>query len=228
MMSEMGDIANNIRSVRNEISRACERTGRDPSHITLMAVTKGAGPDEIKEAVDEGIKDFGENKVQEALNKIYLFSDRKDIKWHMIGHLQTNKVKPALSLFDEIHSVDSLKLAQKINEEAKGAGKTVPVCIEINVSGEQSKYGLSPSIIRPFLDGSRNLNNLRIEGLMTMAPFSENPGDSRSYFKELARLAANNGLKGLCMGMSGDFTVAIEEGATIIRVGRAIFGKGPK
>ncbi len=223
----MSRIKENIRSVYGEISRACVKTGRDPSDVILMAVTKGVAPEAVREAADEGIRNFGENKVQEASDKIPHFSENKDIRWHMIGHLQTNKVKAALSLFDEIHSVDSLKLARKINDAAKVSGKIVPIYAEINVSGEQSKYGVSPSMLKSFLSDVKGLSGLKIEGLMTMAPFSEDPEESRPYFKELAGLAAENGLRGLCMGMSGDFIVAIEEGATIIRVGRAIFAESP-
>ncbi|MFA5105028.1 MAG: YggS family pyridoxal phosphate-dependent enzyme [Candidatus Margulisiibacteriota bacterium] len=224
----MSGVRTNIRSVRDEISRACERIGRDPADVTLMAVTKGESIDTIKEAIDEGIRHLGESKVQEALNKIPVFSGNNDLTWYMIGHLQTNKMKQALSLFGEIHSVDSLNLAHKINETVKDSGKIIPIYIEINISGEQSKYGLSPSMLRSFLSSAQFFSGIKIEGLMTLAPFSKNPEESRPYFKELARLAGANGLKGLCMGMSGDFIVAIEEGATIIRVGRAIFKESPE
>lgn len=223
MMSGMSDIAGNIRSVREQIFRAAERAGRDPESVTLMAVTKGVGADAIKEAVDEGILDLGENRVQEASEKLPDLFAAGRVRRHMIGHLQTNKVKPAVSLFDEVHSVDSLRLAQKINEEAQKAGKIVPVYLEINVSGETSKYGLVPGTIPDVLSSVRELSSIKVVGLMTMAPYSADPQDSRPYFRALAGLASSAGLSGLSMGMSGDFIVAIEEGATIIRVGRAIF-----
>jgi len=226
-MSGMSDIAGNIRSVREQIFRAAERAGRDPASVTLMAVTKGIGPDAIKEAVDEGILDLGENRVQEASEKLSGLSAAGRVRRHMIGHLQTNKVKPAVSLFDEVHSVDSLRLAQKISEEAQKAGKVVPVYLEINVSGETSKYGLVPGTIPDVISSVRELSSIKVVGLMTMAPYSADPQDSRPYFRSLAGLASSAGLSRLSMGMSGDFIVAIEEGATIIRVGRAIF-KSPK
>lgn len=227
MMSGMSDIAGNIRSVREQIFRAAERAGRDPASVTLMAVTKGIGPDAIKEAVDEGILDLGENRVQEASEKLSGLSAAGRVRRHMIGHLQTNKVKPAVSFFDEVHSVDSLRLAQKISEEAQKAGKVVPVYLEINVSGETSKYGLVPGTIPDVISSVRELSSIKVVGLMTMAPYSADPQDSRPYFRSLAGLASSAGLSRLSMGMSGDFIVAIEEGATIIRVGRAIF-KSPK
>jgi len=223
----MSYIKNNIEDVLKKIEMAAFSSGRRPDDVVLMAVTKGVMADQIREAADLGISDLGENKIQEASGKVPGLSDIKGIKWHMIGHLQTNKVKAAVSLFDAIHSLDSLKLAQKINPEASGIGKVLPVYIEVNVSGEKSKYGIEPSRLGHLLNDAGALHNIRIEGLMTMAPFSSDPEDSRPYFKELSRLASGHGLKGLCMGMSGDFTVAIEEGATIIRVGRAIFQEKP-
>jgi len=223
----MSYIKNNIKDVLKKIETAASSSGRRPSDIVLMAVTKGVMADQIKEAVDLGISDLGENRIQEASGKVPELSDIKGIKWHMIGHLQTNKVKAAVSLFDAIHSLDTSKLAQKISAEASGIGKVLPVYIEVNVSGEKSKYGIEPPALEDLLNDAGSLHNIKVEGLMTMAPFSSDPEDSRPYFKELARLASCHGLKGLCMGMSGDFTVAIEEGATIIRVGRAIFQEKP-
>ncbi len=223
----MGHISANIRSVKEDILRAAEKVGRDPDHITLMAVTKGVSPDGIKEAMEEGIADFGENRVQEASEKITYFSGSRDIRWHMIGHLQTNKARTAVSLFNKIHSVDTLKLAAKINDAALESKKIIPVYIELNISGEQSKYGARPSDLNVLLEKMREMPALSLEGFMTMAPFSEDPQNSRGYFREMSVLAKYHGLKGLCMGMSQDFIVAIEEGATIIRVGRAIFGERP-
>lgn len=223
----MSYVKNNIKDVLKKIETAAFSSGRRPDDIILMAVTKGVMADQIKEAVDLGISDLGENRIQEASCKIPELSDIKGIKWHMIGHLQTNKVKTAVSLFDAVHSLDTLRLAQKIDSEAADAGKVLPVYIEVNVSGEKSKYGIEPSALPALLSDAEALHNIKIEGLMTMAPFSSDPEDSRPYFKELARLASGHGLKGLCMGMSGDFTIAIEEGATIIRVGRAIFQEKP-
>lgn len=223
----MSYIKNNVKDVFKKIEMAAFSSGRDPGEIALMAVTKGVAVDRIRESVDLGVSDLGENRIQEASGKIPELSDIKGIKWHMIGHLQTNKVKTAVSLFDSIHSLDTSRLARKINAESADAGKVLPVYIEVNVSGEKSKYGVAPSELGVLLNDAGGLLNIRVEGLMTMAPFSSDPEDSRPYFKELARLAYGHGLKGLCMGMSNDFTVAIEEGATIIRVGRAIFQEKP-
>lgn len=224
MISGMSQVADNIRAVRASLRAAADRSGRDPSGITLMAVTKGQDLRALQEALGEGISDIGENRVQEAASKSLLLPRDGRVRWHMIGHLQTNKVRTALSIFDHVHSVDSLRLARAVNEEAGRAGRTVPVYAEVNVSGENSKYGILPGSLPSFLEELRGMTNLRMEGLMTMAPFSRDPEGSRPYFRMLAKLARERGVSGLSMGMSGDFTVAIEEGATIIRVGRAIFG----
>jgi len=219
-------IKENIGIIREKIAKAAKRAGRDPDGVTLMAVTKKIPVDVIREAAVLGITDMGENKVQEASEKTSCPGMGTGIKWHMIGHLQTNKVKQAVRLFDEIHSVDSIRLAREIHKRSAEAGKVMPVYIEVNVSGETSKYGVPPSGLSDLLEEAKGIDRIEVKGLMTMAPYSDDPEDSRPYFRELTKLAREHGLSGLSMGMSGDFEVAIEEGATIIRVGTAIFEDG--
>jgi len=215
----------NIKEVRRRINEAAERAGRDPKGITLIAVTKTAAVDQVKEAIDSGVTDFGENRVQAAKEKISCLSGFPDIKWHMIGHLQTNKVKQAALLFDAVHSVDSLRLAKELSLKAIEVQKTMPVFIEVNVSGEETKYGIKEGEAEGLIEESRRLGGLELKGLMTMAPFSDDPEASRPYFRSLKLKAESLKLKELSMGMSGDFEVAIEEGATIVRIGSAIFNK---
>lgn len=216
-------IRENIESVRQRIARSAEKAGRDPQEITFMAVTKTATVDQVKEGIECGLKDFGENRVQVAAQKIPCLSIYTDIKWHMIGHLQTNKVKQAVELFHLVHSVDSIKLANEMNLRAIEVQKTVPVFVEINVSGEETKYGIKEGEAEGLTEEIRRLKGLELRGLMTMAPYSGDPEASRPYFKKLKLMAESLKLKELSMGMSGDFEVAIEEGATILRVGSAIF-----
>ena len=223
-LSKVERIKQNIENVRKRIDEAAKRAGRNASEITLVAVTKTASLKQVKEAVEAGIIDFGENRVQVAKEKVKYFSDISNINWHMIGHLQTNKVKDAVKIFKVIHSVDSIKLAKEINKEAGKLNFTIPVFIEVNVSGEQSKFGIKPEEIHKLREIIDDLEYVKVKGLMTMAPFFSDPQMSRPYFKRLFQLAEEEGLKELSMGMSDDFDVAIEEGATIIRVGRAIFG----
>ncbi len=220
----MGKVSQNIAEVRRRIAESCHKVSRDPSSVTLLAVTKTATLDQIKEALDSGVSDFGENKVQQAVQKAGLLSGL-NINWHMIGHLQTNKAKQAVPLFKAIHSVDSIKLAQELDRRCSEAGGIMPVYLEVNVSGEQSKYGVSSEKIRELYEEVRKLESLKVEGLMTMAPYSEDPELSRPFFKQLRHLSSVLGLPGLSMGMSGDYHIAIEEGATIIRVGTSIFNR---
>ncbi len=224
-------IADNIRTIRNRMAAAAARAGRDPAGIRLMAVSKTVEPERIRQAIDAGIGLLGENYVQEAREKIPAVGQA--VQWHMIGHLQTNKVKYVVTLFDWIHSVDRLELAQELSRRAGQHGRVLNVLIEINVSGEASKNGARPADVLELARQVAALPNLSIRGLMTMPPYSDDPENSRPYFVALRRLRdelAAAALPGvamaeLSMGMTDDFEVAIEEGATIIRVGRAIFGE---
>lgn len=220
----MSNVPGNISELNDRIKAACERSKRKADDIKLVAVTKTASIGQIEEAIACGQKDFGENKLQAAEEKLLHFKDKPFLNWHMIGHLQTNKVKNVIGNFSLIHSLDSFHLAKEIDKRAAEKGIIAKTLIEVNVSGEKSKFGIKPEEISALLSEVSKLPNIKVEGLMTMAPFSENPENSRPYFKKLFRLAEENGLKELSMGMSGDFEVAIEEGSTIIRIGQAIFG----
>jgi len=225
------DIVSNIMNIRQRMAAAAERSGRNPADIQLMAVSKTVPPERIREALNAGITWFGENYVQEAREKIPAIG--QNASWHMIGHLQTNKVKYVVHLFDWIHSVDRLELAKELDKRAAQNQRTLKVLIEVNVSGEASKNGMEPSRVLEFVRQISVLPNLSVQGLMTMPPYSDNPEDARPFFIALRRLrdeiASENipgvQMKELSMGMTDDFEVAIEEGATIIRVGRAIFGE---
>jgi pyridoxal phosphate enzyme (YggS family) len=224
-------IADNIRTVKDRIVFAAKRAGRDPASVRLVVVTKTVDHERIKEAVDAGATIFGENRVQEARGKVEKLGGVAS--WHLIGHLQVNKAKYAVKLFDLIHSVDSLELAAEIDKQAAKIGKKQNVLVEVNIAGEASKAGMAvkkaPALVREIAKH----NNIAIQGLMTIPPFSEEPEDSRPYFcvlRELSETLAgenipNAAMKELSMGMSGDFEVAIEEGATMVRVGTLIFGE---
>jgi hypothetical protein len=216
------DIEANVREVQRRIARACERSHRSPGEITLVVVTKEVGISAIKAAFDCGIRDFGENRVQEAEDKIAQLSDLKpDVTWHMVGHLQSNKAKTAVELFDIIHSVDSVKLAEILSHRAK---KTLPVLLQVNVSGEATKSGFAVNEVGAAVEEIRQLPNLRLVGLMTIAPLAAETEEVRPVFRKLRELRDSLGLEHLSMGMTDDFEVAIEEGATMLRIGRAIFG----
>jgi len=225
------DIVSNIMIIRQRMAAAAQRSGRDPGDIQLMAVSKTIPPEHIREAADAGITLFGENYVQEAREKIPAIS--QDVSWHMIGHLQTNKVKYVVNLFHWIHSVDRLELAQELDKRARLNQRTLKVLIEVNVSGEASKSGMEPSRVLELVRQTSGLPHLNVRGLMTMPPYSDDPEQSRPYFQALSQLRdeisvaaiPNIRMDELSMGMTDDFEVAIEEGATIIRVGRAIFGE---
>ena len=224
-------VSENLKVVMDRIASAAKRAGRDPSSIRLVVVTKTIDRDRIREAVAAGAAILGENRVQEAKEKIEALG--KIAGWHLIGHLQTNKAKYAVKLFDLIHSVDNLELAQELDRQAAKTGKVQDVLIEVNIADEASKAGMAvkgaPALVRE----AARLKNISIQGLMTMPPYSENPRDSRSYFRMLRELAEtiakgnipNVSMQELSMGMSGDFEVAVEEGATLVRVGTAIFGE---
>lgn len=215
-------VKENLENVKRRIKLAAEKAGRDPISIKLLAVTKEAEFDQIKEAIEAGISDVGENRVKDAVNKKKLF-DSHVLTWHMIGHLQSNKVKDAVKTFSLIHSVDSLKLACVVNTEAGKEGKTQDILLEVNVSGEGSKFGIKPEALSELVGEVRRLKHVNLLGLMTMAPFCEDPEKARPYFKKLKELSDKHGLKEISMGMTQDFEVAIEEGATIVRIGSAIF-----
>lgn len=222
-----------ISNLYRRISHSAMRAGRNPEEVNLIAVTKTVQVEKIIEAIEAGVRIFGENRVQEARQKIPEVSNKyKDskISWHMIGTLQKNKVKYAVRLFDMIHSVDSLDLAREINREAERVGKIQDILIEIKLSPEEKKHGIRPDELFGLLEHLYLLKNINVRGLMTIPPYSDNPEDSRPYFRRLRGLledAQKRGfpLRELSMGMSGDFEVAIDEGATMVRIGTAIFGE---
>lgn len=221
-------IAENLKAVREKIKAAAFRAGRNPDDIKIVVVTKTIDIERIIEAIRAGALILGENRVQEAQKKVMsdelrVMSD--EVEWHLIGHLQTNKAKTAVRLFDLIHSVDSLHLAREINKYAEGVGKIQDILIEVNVSGEKSKYGIRPEELEGFLKDISAFKSLNVKGLMTMPPFSEDPEDSRYYFRRLKELAEDFRLNELSMGMSNDYEIAVEEGATMVRIGTAIFGE---
>jgi pyridoxal phosphate enzyme (YggS family) len=227
-------IPDNIAAVRHQLATAARRTGRRPEEIALMAVTKTVEPARIRAAFEAGLRVFGENRVQEFAGKAAALDDLVDAKWHMIGHLQTNKTAKAAELFVAADSIDSLKLAEKLNAAAEKLGKKLAVLIEINVGGETAKSGIvldSPEIEK-ILSAAPRLQSLSFQGLMTVPPFTDDPQGARPYFRKLRELRdalAKRTLPSvrmdvLSMGMSHDFEVAIEEGSTCLRVGTAIFG----
>ncbi|HBR17684.1 MAG: YggS family pyridoxal phosphate enzyme [Deltaproteobacteria bacterium RIFCSPLOWO2_12_FULL_43_16] len=226
--------AKNIGIIRERIERAAKHVGREPREITLLAATKSVDVKRMQEAVKAGVTVFGENYVQEAKRKIKdLERSKKDIRWHFIGNLQKNKAKDAVLLFDMIESVDSIGLAKELNKRAK---EKIDVLIQVNLAKEKTKGGVTEHEALVLAREIAKLENLSLKGLMTIPPYFENPEMSRPYFTELRRLAEkirrenipNVIMKDLSMGMSHDFEIAIEEGATIIRVGTAIFGERPK
>lgn len=228
----MGTMKEGLEDTQQAIINAALRAGRDPSEVTLVAVGKTKPASMIQELYDLGVRDFGENKVQELTAKYEELP--KDIRWHMIGHLQSNKVKYIVDKVAMIHSVDSLRLAQVIEKEAaKKNVDHIDVLLEVNVSGEESKYGMTPAEVEEQIDQFLDLERVRIRGFMTVAPFAEDPEEVRPYFKRLKQLSVdiqkktidnNIDVALLSMGMSGDFEAAIEEGASFVRVGTRIFG----
>lgn len=215
--------------VLDNIKKACERSGRNPEDITLISVTKTHGAELINEAIDAGAKDIGENKAQELCNK---YDDVKPVRWHFIGHLQTNKVKTIIDKVVMIQSVDSDKLASEIDKRAKSSGVVMDILVEINIGMEDSKSGATEEEARDLIKKIRDeYQNLRVRGLMCVPPITDNPENSRRYFRKLKdifesikELSEDENFDTLSMGMSGDYEVAIEEGATVVRVGTAIFG----
>ena len=224
-------VSENFKIVIDRIAAAAKRAGRDPSDVRLVVVTKTVTIGNIQEVVSAGAQVLGENRVQEAKEKIELVGPIA--AWHLIGRLQTNKAKYAVKLFDLIHSVDTLDLAQEIDRQAAKIGKIQDVLIEVNIAGEAQKAGVGMQDAASLVREAAKLTHLSIKGLMTVPPYSDNPEDSRSHFKKLKELTSllyRENIPGvsmaeLSMGMSGDFEVAVEEGATIVRVGTAVFGK---
>jgi PLP dependent protein len=231
-------IAENLRRVQERIARAGERAGRDRTEFSLLAVTKTVQPERIREAYSLGVRLFGENRVQEFASKAQVLGDLKDIEWHMIGHLQSNKARTAAELFQAVDSVDSLRLLGRLNNVAQQLGKTMPILIEINIGGEQAKSGVAPDSaeFEHILAAAPSCNHLQICGLMTVPPYNDDPEQSRPFFRRMRALCdeiASRKLPAvqmstLSMGMSHDFEVAVEEGSTCVRVGTAIFGDRPK
>ena len=250
-----------LERVRERIQQACQRSGRDPSAVTLVCVTKGVSPETIQQAIALGVTDIGENRVQEARQKRFRIADfglRIDqppeksaihnsqsaissVRWHLIGHLQRNKAKLAVELFDVVHSVDSLELIEELGKAlgsrlkalGKGEVKPLEVFVQVNVSGEETKFGCEPNQVTPLVQAISKCQQLRFVGLMTMAPFTEDPELARPYFRHLRQLRDDLAVAlsleppafSLSMGMSQDFEVAIEEGADLVRIGTAIFGE---
>lgn len=229
-------IAQNIASVRERIERAVRRANRSPESVRLVAVSKTVEAQRIRDACAAGLREFGENRVQEAAAKKPALADLA-IRWHMVGHLQSNKAQKAAELFDEIQSVDSLPLAEKLDHAVEKTGRErLPILVQVRMGGEPTKSGVEDKELLSLARGIARLEHLAIQGLMSIPPFFEDPEQARPYFRRLRELAgelAGAGIAGmstqeLSMGMSHDFEVAIEEGATIVRIGTAIFGQRPK
>ncbi len=224
-------IKEQLKSVEEKICRACGRSGRSREEVTLIAVSKTKPIEDLKEAYVHGARCFGENKVQEITEKYPQMPE--DVKWHMIGHLQRNKIKYIIDKVTLIHSVDSLRLAGAIQTEAAKHRITMPILIEVNVAGEESKFGLSVEETLPLIEQVSTMENLRVQGLMTIAPYVDDPEENRWVFQKLKKLSVDISRKNinnvtmcvLSMGMTGDYEVAIEEGATMVRVGTGIFGE---
>lgn len=224
----MSALAENLETIRARIAAACARAGRDPASVRLLGASKGVEAERIREAMTAGLNLFGENRVQEAAVKIEEVGG--GAYWHLIGHLQKNKTRAAVECFDLIQSVDSLALAQIVDREAARAGKRMPILLEVNVAGEKTKFGFPPDELLARIQEINALRCLEIHGLMAIPPFCEQAEKARPYFRALRALQERLGretdipLAELSMGMSHDFEIAIEEGATLVRVGTALFG----
>ena len=224
-------ILENIKQVEENIIKSCDKVGRDPKEVTLIAVSKTKPYTAIEEALPSGVLDYGENKVQELTEKYEILP--KDIRWHMIGHLQRNKVKYLVGKVELIHSVDSLRLANQIETEFAKKNEIANILIEVNMANEESKFGITSETTEQLVREISKLEHVRIKGLMTIAPYTDNPETNREYFRNMKKLSVditeknidNVSMNVLSMGMTGDYQVAIEEGATMIRVGTGIFGE---
>lgn len=232
-MSETGTLASSLGAIRSRIEAACHRGGRKPEEVRLIAVSKTVPAERVREAVALGIRDLGENRVQEATEKAAALGAGPT--WHLLGHLQSNKAKKAVELFSWVHSLDSAEIAGEVAKRSAAIGKTIDALIELNLTGESQKTGLDPARLDETVEAIRNLPGLRLRGLMTMAPFTDDLETVRRCFRELrdtlerTRDLHNLGpdFRDLSMGMTGDFEIAIEEGSTMIRIGRALFGDRP-
>lgn len=223
-------LAENLKVVQKEIVAALSRAGRSGEKVRLVTVTKTVGPEQIREAVALGLRDFGENRLQEAKPKLQLFPE---LRWHFIGHLQTNKVKDVLAGFNLIHSLDRFSLARELQRRAERLDMEARCLLQLNISGEKSKFGLAANELPDFLDALRDFTRIKVEGLMTMAPWSDDPEEARPVFRRLRELQQTHArpgmkLRELSMGMTNDYTVAVEEGATMVRIGTALFGARPE
>lgn len=229
------ELEENLSEVEDKIKNAAVKAGRDRKDIKLVCVSKTNPVEALQDALDLGVRVFGENKVQELVGKIDHFEEQgyKDIEWHLIGHLQTNKVKYIIGRVKMIHSVESLKLAETIDSESKKKNVVTDVLVEVNIGNEDSKFGITPEETPDFIENISKLENIRVKGLMCIAPFVEDPEENRKFFSKMKKLSVdierknihNVSMCELSMGMTGDYTVAIEEGATMVRVGTGIFGK---
>lgn len=223
-------LKDSLNEVKKNISEACKRVGRDPKDVTLIAVSKTKPVEMLSEVYNEGVRDFGENYVQELVDKIEIMP--KDIRWHMIGHLQRNKVKYLVGKVACIHSVDSIRLAEEINERSVKSGIVTEIMAEVNIAGEESKFGFKRDEVYDFAEKVSVMKGVKLTGLMTSAPYVADPEENRIYFREMKSLSVdinaknidNVNITGLSMGMTNDYVVAVEEGATHVRVGTAIFG----
>jgi pyridoxal phosphate enzyme (YggS family) len=231
MSEELNFIYDNCDRIRERISAAARRAGRDPSDVKLIAVSKTVDPDRIRKALEWGIADLGENRVQELCDKADILDG--GFRWHLIGHLQTNKVKYIIDKVGMIHSLDRMELAEEIQKRAEKAGRVVEALVQVNVAAEDTKFGISPEEALGFIRNVAEMGNIKIKGLMTIAPLAESPEEVRWVFAGLRKLLIdirkenidNIDMDCLSMGMSNDFEVAIEEGATMVRIGTALFGK---
>ncbi len=220
-------LAENYRKVKTELESAARKAGRSPDEIKLIAVTKSASLEDIKQAAGLGITEFGANRVQEEADKVKSLGD---VNWHFIGHLQRNKVKYVMPVYSTVQSLDRLSLARELQRCAEKFEREITVLVQVNISGEESKFGLRPEEVGPFLDQAAAFDRLKIKGLMAMAPFVDDPEEARCYFRRLRELrdecaAPGLELPELSMGMTNDYTVAVEEGATMVRIGGALFGR---
>lgn len=230
----MAFLRQNIADIKSRIKAAAKRSGRNPEDIHIVAVTKNFSPEVVQKAVDNGLVLLGENRVQEAHTKIELI--KGSVEWHLIGHLQRNKVKMAISMFSMIQSMDSLSLAQEIQKRAEQVGKVIDVLVQVNIGREKTKYGIDPDDTESFVEKVAFFPNMKVRGLMAIAPFKENPEEVRPYFRHLhgilesikQKSIKNVNMDYLSMGMSNDFEVAIEEGANMVRIGTGIFGARTK
>jgi len=230
-------IADRVAAVRERIARAAERAARPPGDVTLVAVSKTHPLAAVREAFAAGVRDFGENRVQEAEAKIEATAElaAAGLRWHLVGHLQSNKARRAAALFDVVQSLDSVELGRRIGRDAAALGRTLRALVQVDLAGEETKFGLDEAQLLPALEALRDLPGLRVEGLMVLPPYLEDPGAVRPFFRRLRALAEKARGEGLLagrgelsMGMSHDFEAAVEEGATIVRVGTAIFGEREK